>query len=149
MRSSAFISYSRQDKKWLDQLHTMLTPAVRNGLKIWSDQQIPPGALWREEINKALAEAKVAILLVSAEFLASDFIATVELPSLLEAAANDGLTVLWIPIDFNMVDQTSIVHFQAAHDPKQPLNALSEADRSRALRDIARAIVAAMDREVA
>jgi internalin A len=148
MRSSAFISYSSKDKQWLCQLLTMLTPAIRNGLKIWSDQEIPAGALWRQEIHNALAAAKVAVLLVSVEFLASEFIHTVELPSLLEAAASEGLTVLWVPIDFNLVDQTPIHPFQAAHDPEQPLISLSEAERSRALRKIGQRVIAAMNGEV-
>ena len=43
-------------------------------LELWSDEKIQPGSEWREEIRDAIKKARVAVLLVSADFLASDFI---------------------------------------------------------------------------
>jgi hypothetical protein len=59
----------------------MVRPAAqKHGLKIWSDHEIPMGATWREEIEKALEWAQIAVLLVSSDFLASSFIEKNELP---------------------------------------------------------------------
>ena len=82
-----FISYSHDDKWYLDQLQKHLKPHVRSGaLPVWVDTQLRAGDDWKKEIETALAGAQIAILLVSYNFLASDFVSDEELPKLLKAA---------------------------------------------------------------
>jgi hypothetical protein len=136
-----FICYSHKDKKWLEMLKTMLQPLLREGkLKLWDDTRIRSGAHWQAETALALATARVAVLLVSDNFLASDFIAKHELPPLLLAAKQGGLTILWVPVSASMYKETEIERFQAAHDPARPLESLKGHARKQALLEIAQRI---------
>ena len=86
-RKTIFVSYSHRDRPWLDRLYVHLKPFERNGrLELWNDEKIAPGAQWRQEIEQAIDRAAASVLLVSADFLASDFVAVHELPRLLKKA---------------------------------------------------------------
>lgn len=129
-RSKAFIAYSHKDKRFLDELHTYLTPYERTGLvDFWDDTRIAAGAKWHDEIRKALQSAKVAILLVSADFLASDFIASNELPYLLDAADHEGITILSVNLRPSAFKDTELAHFQAVNVPSNPLSGMSRSKR--------------------
>jgi hypothetical protein len=91
---SVFISYSHADSEWLKRVQIHLKPLERKGLILpWDDTKIEPGMQWKDEINKALDSARVAILLISADFLASDFIVDNELPPLLASAEEHGTLI--------------------------------------------------------
>ena len=140
-----FVSYSHSDEKFLTELLTQLQPLKqRNLLDCWNDKEIEPGQLWRQEVERALASAKVAVLLVSPAFLASSFISQNELPPLLKAARNGRLKVLWIPVSSSNYKYTEIADFQAVHPPTRPLDRLKRSDRQRSLVAISEKIMEAL-----
>lgn len=146
-RNGVFISYSRKDIEWLQRLQTHLRPLEREGVVVWDDTRLRPGEPWREEIRKAMAATKVAILLVSADFLASDFITTNELPPLLKAAEEDGATILPViisPSGFKRME--SLSRFQTVNDPEKPLVQLRRSNRERVLDQVAGAVADALRR---
>jgi hypothetical protein len=128
---SVFISYSHHDQRYLDRLLVHLKPLEREGLvDLWVDTRLRPGDRWKDQIEQALNHAAVAILLVSADFLASDFIAGNELPPILRRAAEAGTRVIPIvvkPCRFGR--DGSLKHFQAVNDPRKPLIQLSEGEQ--------------------
>lgn len=141
-RDEVFISYSHKDKDWLERLQTMLKPLIRKGaISVWDDSKMKAGAKWRQEIENALVSSRVAVLLVSSDFLGSDFIAEHELPPLLDAAQKDGLAILWICLRKCLYKETAIEKYQAAHDISQPLAGLaSKAKQDEVLEQICQKI---------
>jgi Leucine-rich repeat (LRR) protein len=133
IRDKIFVSYSHKDSKWLKEFQTHIKPFVRaDGFEIWDDTKIKSGSEWLEEIEKALASAKVAVLLVSPNFIASDFIHNKELPPLFDAAEKEGLTIFWIPIRYSAYAATKIEKYQSAHPPDKPIVSLNTSKRDEA-----------------
>jgi hypothetical protein len=144
-RSEVFVNYSHRDERRLRQLRAFLSPLIRNKtIVVWDDTKINPGSKWQASISAALERAKVALLLISPDFLDSDFINRDELPRLLAAAEIEGLTIIWIPLRPSLVAFTPIIEFQAAISPTRPLNAMRAAERETAFVRIAEAIAAAV-----
>jgi TIR domain len=145
-RSQVFVSYSHKDAKWLSELKKFLTPLVREQpIDIWEDTKLRAGDKWLPTIDAALSSAKVAVLLVSANYLASDFIASREMPPIFDAQSRDGLRIIWVPVSASAYAVTPIKSFQAASDPARPLDTLTAARRNQLWVEICEAIVAAME----
>jgi hypothetical protein len=145
-REKVFVSYSHKDKKLFGEFQTMLAPAIRRGkVDIWDDTKIVPGAKWKEEILAALRTAKIAVLLVSSNFLASEFIAKHELPPLLETAQNQGARIFWIYLSACLYEQTEIADYQAAHDTSRPLDSFSKSQRQALLSEICAKLIRLAD----
>ncbi len=144
-RHSVFVSYSHRDREWLDRLNVHLRPMVRDrALVVWDDTKIAPGSKWKEEIKTALVAARVAFLLVSADFLASDFVVTNELPLLLTAARDDGAVILPLILSPSRFLHTPLAEFQALNDPSRPLIALTRAEQEEILVRATEAVERAM-----
>ncbi len=90
-----FISYSHKDEKWKDKLVDHLKVLEMEGyFTLWDDRKIKVGDDWFPGIEKALNEAQIIILFITANFLTSDFIRKEEVPRILERRKNEGITVI-------------------------------------------------------
>lgn len=74
-----------------------------------------------EKIKAALAYAKVAVLLVTPNFLASDFIHNEELTPLLQEAERGGVQILWVPLRDSSYQKSPLQNYQAVIFPDKPL----------------------------
>ena len=93
--SKIFISYSHRDKIWKDRLQEQLESlAIEGYFSVWDDRQIKPGDDWFAEIERALNQADVAVMLVSASFLTSTFIRTEEVPKLIQRREQEGMRLI-------------------------------------------------------
>jgi len=125
MPCSAFVCYSHKDETYLLELKKYLKPHVRgSSIVVWDDTRIRPGDEGRKEIKAELESAPLAILLVSPDFLDSDFIAEEELPHILDSAKSSGLRVLWIALRPSAYKTTEIEKYQALNNPLRPLSKL-------------------------
>jgi hypothetical protein len=90
---SVFISYSHEDRDELEELVTHLSLLKREGVKVFDDGEIEVGEKWSNVIKDNLKAADIVVLLVSANFVNSDFIFEKELrPTLdrIERANTEG-----------------------------------------------------------
>jgi len=111
-----------------------LKPLERNNvLHVWDDTQIQTGAKWLDESEKAIQTAKLGLLIVSADFLASDFITNNELPPLLEAATKDGAVIMSLIVSPSRFNRTSLFQFQAINDRSRPLANLPKGEQEAVL----------------
>ena len=91
---TVFISYSHKDEAWKDRLVVQLGVLQRQGLlDLWDDRRIAAGEDWHGEIRAAMGQATVAVLLISADFLTSQFILGEEVPALLQRRDTEGLHI--------------------------------------------------------
>ena len=142
-----FVSYSHEDEEWKNRLCQMLAPFLRDGnieLELWVDDgDIQTGDRWHEKIQSALKAAGVAVVLVSAPFLASEYVMKYELPEIISAASDGKIRLFWVYVSYAAYDATELEPFQAAHDVSQPLYALARPEQDAILLKVARDIKAA------
>jgi hypothetical protein len=84
-----------------------------------------------------LERAGVALALVTAEFLASPYVIDKELPTLIKAADEGGLRLLWVYISAAGWEETQLSRFQATHDTKRPLDTQPEPEQDEILKSVA------------
>jgi hypothetical protein len=156
MRTKIFISYSHKDAIWLQRVRVHLKRLERHfAIEAWDDTHITPGSIWKEEIKRAIASCRVAVLLISEDFIASEFIDTAEIPPLLIAAREDGAVILPLVLKPSSISEDpNLSQFQAVNDVARPMINLSEGEQEEVLVKLGKTIksifvnAAALDSEV-
>lgn len=126
-----FVSYAREDEPHRRRLVVHLAPVVRDGLiDVWSDQAVVAGADWERDIQHRLATADIVILLVTPDFVASEYCFERELPEVLRRHEEEGLCVL--PVLVKSVDLVNlpIGRFQGLPTDLRPITAWWDADEA-------------------
>jgi hypothetical protein len=114
MPLEVFYSYSHKDEELRDQLETHLSLLARSGLIVaWHDRRIGAGEEWDKEIDAHIRSAHIILLLISPDFLASEYCYGIEMQTALERHAREHAIV--IPIILRPVDWSGapFAHLQA------------------------------------
>lgn len=137
--NKVFVSYSHEDAEYLERLLVHLRPLEVAGLiDPWVDTQLKAGDRWKMEIETALEAASVAILLVSADFLASDFVVKNELPPILAQAEKGGTRIIPLIIKpCRFARDTNLSCFQSHNSPNKPLSSLVDFERENCFDSLA------------
>lgn len=128
--ASVFISYSHADEQHRTVLDKHLRLLQRQGaVSVWHDRRITAGDEWRGEIHRELNHADVVLLLVSVDFLASDYCYDVELKRAMERHEAGEARV--VPIYLRVCDAGSAPFgkLQGIPDPESPLAEARNPDR--------------------
>jgi TIR domain/WD domain, G-beta repeat len=130
MSVSIFFCYAHEDEALLNRLKAQLRPLVRQGLiDIWYDRDISAGMEWDQEINKHLNEAKIILLLVSPDFMDSDYIYGTEMKRAIERHQRGEARV--IPIILRAVYwQGSFGNLQALPTDAKPVKSWPDIDEA-------------------
>ncbi|HYU73243.1 MAG TPA: TIR domain-containing protein [Ktedonobacteraceae bacterium] len=98
-----FCSYAPEDEHLYHQLETHLSPLKRSQLiSLWNRREVGAGADWKKEIDARLSDASLILLLISPDFMASDYCYGIEMEHALERERMNEARV--IPILLRPVD---------------------------------------------
>lgn len=130
-----FYSYSHRDERLRDELDTHLKLLQREGLiEVWHDRQIAPGQAWDEEINANLESADIILLLISANFIASDYCYGVEMQRAIERDASGEARV--VPVILRDVDWQGAPFGKLQALPKNGKPIMTWSSRDSAWKDV-------------
>jgi len=134
-KASLFVSYSHKDEVFCDELRGALTPYERTGtLKVWDDTCVVPGQNWEDEILAKLTTADIVILLLSNDFIGSDYCFKQEMQIARERDKAGECAIVPIVVRACRYDQVELGRLQAILPNGKPIK--QNKDRDAAWLDV-------------
>lgn len=146
-KPNIFISHSHQDSRFVAELEMRLSPLRRRfDFELWSDQRIAVGERWESAIEAALDKVNIALLLVSPDYLASEWIESRELPKLLKRSEEGEARVIPIILRPCLWAHTQLAYIQGFPRGGKTYSELSELDSDRAWVELTEVLEAELHR---
>lgn len=134
-----FISYSHRDEKLRETLGLHLASLQRQGvIKSWHDRKISAGTEWKQAIDENLNSVEIILLLISENFIASDYCYDLEMERAI--ARHDAGEARVIPIILKPVDWSGAPFGKLQALPKNAKPVTTWSNRGEAFLNIAEGI---------
>lgn len=139
-----FFSYSHRDKKLRDELEKFMSHLKRHpSIKSWHDGEIGAGMVWAQEIDKHLSTANVILLLVSQDFIASNYCYDIEMQKAIQRHEAGEARVIPIILHPAFWEDTPIGKLQALPTGARPITLWTK--RNLAFMDVVKGIQRAIE----
>ena len=136
-----FIPYAREDQDLREKLEKQLAILCRQGLiETWHDRRIGAGSEWAGAIDRELEAADIILLLVSADFLASDYIYDIELKRAMERHEAGTATVIPVILRPCLWQHGEFAKLQALPRDGEPVTSDKWPNQDVALNNVAEGI---------
>ncbi len=129
--SLIFYSYSHKDEIYRERLESHLAILKRqNFISYWTDRRIAPGDNWENEIDLNLDIADLIFLLISSDFLASDYCYETETIRALERQENNEAKVIPIILKPCLWKESNFAHLQVLPKDGKPITTWPNQDEA-------------------
>lgn len=126
-----FCSYSHADETFRSQLEKHLALLrQQDAIHVWHDRRIQPGTDWKKEIDNNLEKADIVLLLVSADFMASQYCVGIEMKRALERQGSGSARVVPILIRECDLQGAPFASFQWLPTGSKPVKNWSNRDKA-------------------
>ncbi len=147
MALKTFFCYAHKDKQLLYRLKIHLKPLQRQGLiDMCYDGDISAGTEWEPEITRYLKVAQVILLLVSPDFIASDYCYSVEMQLAIERHRQEEVCVIPIILRSSFWRLTPLVNLQALPKDAKPVIGPAWRNQDEAFFNVSEGICAAVEK---
>ncbi len=126
-----FISYSHADEEFRSALSKHLSILERNGIaELWDDRRVSPGDDWEAEIDPRIEMADILLMLVSADYIASNYCYEKEMKGALAKHDAGHSTVIPIIVRSSEWKRTPLANLQALPTNGKPVQEWEHPDRA-------------------
>src|SRR5437016_4251919 len=130
-RIKVFVSYAHEDDALRQKLQNHLSDLTQEDfIVLWHDREISPGADWQHEIDVHLNDAHIILLLISADFLASQYCRGIEVKRALERHADGEARVIPIILRHVLWKRTPIRELKALPKDGKPVRSWQDEDEA-------------------
>lgn len=126
-----FISYAHADESYKEELEKRLALLKHNGtIESWNGKEILPEIEWDKEIKRQIQESQMILLLISNDFLVSDYINDIEIKLALDRYRKGEVIIVPIIIRPNAFSDFEIGKFQVLPKDGRPVSTWENQDEA-------------------